>query len=177
MPYLFLYSFKWQSLQLTDSTTWLNVAFCQMHACCYASNTSRRGVEHLWKHELWRSCFSTEAIFTVTAHWSVAALTEGSFKPQVCFRVYGWIRHHQIPIPFVSPQIQFPWRSEWKRVSGCTLVIVVQWEWVDLITSTMVSTPLQMAELFTFQKTFADNLLTPMSSKMSMSFFLQLKRN
>jgi len=28
-----------------------------------------------------------------------------------------------------------------------------------------------------FQKTFADNLLTPMSSKMSMSFFLQLKRN
>jgi len=28
-----------------------------------------------------------------------------------------------------------------------------------------------------FQKTFADNLLTPMSSKMFMSFFLQSKRN
>jgi len=27
------------------------------------------------------------------------------------------------------------------------------------------------------KKTFADNLLTPMSSKMSMSFFLQSKRN
>jgi len=27
------------------------------------------------------------------------------------------------------------------------------------------------------KKTFADNLLSPMSSKMSMSFFLQLKRN
>jgi len=30
---------------------------------------------------------------------------------------------------------------------------------------------------FKKKKTFADNLLTPMSSKMSMSFFLQLKRN
>jgi len=27
------------------------------------------------------------------------------------------------------------------------------------------------------KKTFADNLLTPMSTKISMSFFLQLKRN
>jgi len=27
-----------------------------------------------------------------------------------------------------------------------------------------------------FKKTFADNLLTPMSSKMSMSFFLHLKK-
>jgi len=34
-----------------------------------------------------------------------------------------------------------------------------------------------LKEEFTFEKTFADNLLTPMSSKMSMSFFLQLKRN
>jgi len=30
---------------------------------------------------------------------------------------------------------------------------------------------------FKKKKTFADNLLTPMSSKMSMSFFLQSKRN
>jgi len=30
---------------------------------------------------------------------------------------------------------------------------------------------------FILKKTFADNLLTPMSSKMSMSFFLQSKRN
>jgi len=30
---------------------------------------------------------------------------------------------------------------------------------------------------FFFLKTFADNLLTPMSSKMSMSFYLQSKRN
>jgi len=29
----------------------------------------------------------------------------------------------------------------------------------------------------TFQKTFVDNLLTPMSSKMPMSFFLKSKRN
>lgn len=50
------YSVKWQYLQLTDSTTWLNVAFCQIAACCYASNTSIWGVEHLWKHELWKSC-------------------------------------------------------------------------------------------------------------------------
>jgi len=40
----------------------------------------------------------------------------------------------------------------------------------------------QLKELFTLKKTkqkktFADNLLTPMSSKMSMSFFLQWKRN
>jgi len=35
-----------------------------------------------------------------------------------------------------------------------------------------------LKELFTFlKKTFADNLLTPMSSKMSTSFFLQSKRN
>jgi len=33
----------------------------------------------------------------------------------------------------------------------------------------------QLKELFTFKKTFADNLLTPMSSKISMSFFLQKK--
>jgi len=30
---------------------------------------------------------------------------------------------------------------------------------------------------FVKKKTFADNLLTPMSSKMSVSFFLQSKRN
>jgi len=36
-----------------------------------------------------------------------------------------------------------------------------------------------LKELFTLKKkkTFVDNLLTPMSSKMSMSFFLQSKRN
>jgi len=34
-----------------------------------------------------------------------------------------------------------------------------------------------LKEYFTFEKTFADNLLTPMSSKMSMLFFLQSKRN
>jgi len=33
-----------------------------------------------------------------------------------------------------------------------------------------------LKELFTFEKTVADNLLTLMSSKMSMSFFLQSKR-
>lgn len=68
-----LICFKWQYLQLTDSTTWLNIAFCQIATCCYASNTSRRGVELLWKHEF-------EGVFTVAVHWSVAAvaLAEGS---------------------------------------------------------------------------------------------------
>lgn len=71
-----LICFKWQYLQLTDSTTWLNIVFCQIAACCYASNTSRRGVETRVVKEL----LSTEGIFTVAAHWSVAAvaLAEGS---------------------------------------------------------------------------------------------------
>jgi len=34
-----------------------------------------------------------------------------------------------------------------------------------------------LEQLFTFKTTFADHFLTPISSKMSMSFFLQSKRN
>jgi len=36
---------------------------------------------------------------------------------------------------------------------------------------------MMLKELLTIKKTFAVNLLTPMSSKMSMSFFLQSKRH
>jgi len=45
------------------------------------------------------------------------------------------------------------------------------------VTSKKVACIYIKGEVHFKKKTFADNLLTPMSSKMSMSFFLQSKRN